>query len=106
MHELKPLQFNDSYTALRKGIEKYTANPDDEDDLFPGRRTGKPFQRGAGLQAPESKKSAVHFLCTGQTLYHRLERIKQVPGDDFTDSVKRLAVETAVKGYQLLKETM
>lgn len=60
------------------------------------------------------KTLAVYFECNGsrkmaaerlfivrQTLYHRLEKLRSLLGDGFTEPTSRLALEAAIKGYEL-----
>jgi purine catabolism regulator len=46
--------------------------------------------------------SAQKLYLTRQTLYHRLNKIKELIGDNFTSPEKRLSIEVAVRAYQLL----
>lgn len=49
------------------------------------------------------KETANQLFIVRQTLYHRLEKIKQLLGEDFLESTNRLAIEVAIKSYHLLK---
>ncbi len=49
------------------------------------------------------KEAAEKLFIVRQTLYHRLRKIEQYIGKDFMDPVKRLAIETAIKAYYILK---
>ncbi|MFZ3578709.1 PucR family transcriptional regulator [Virgibacillus sp. DJP39] len=52
-----------------------------------------------------SKKDASERLfIVRQTLYHRLGKMKQLIGQDFMEPMNRLAIETAIKAYHLLKD--
>ncbi len=58
------------------------------------------------LACGRSKKEAAEKLyVVRQTLYHRLEKIEQLLGKDYMDSDHRIAIETAIKAYELLKES-
>lgn len=48
------------------------------------------------------KEAAERLFIVRQTLYHRLEKIKQLLGDDFTNAEKRLSLELALRAYELL----
>ncbi|MBU8879700.1 PucR family transcriptional regulator ligand-binding domain-containing protein [Bacillus sp. FJAT-29790] len=57
------------------------------------------------LECSGAKKEASDQLfIVRQTLYHRLEKIKQLLGEDFMEPGKRLAIETAIKAYNLIKK--
>jgi PucR family transcriptional regulator, purine catabolism regulatory protein len=48
------------------------------------------------------QESADQLFIVRQTLYHRLEKIKDLIGEDFMVSDKRLSIEVALRAYQLL----
>lgn len=50
------------------------------------------------------KEAADQLFVVRQTLYHRLEKIKQLIGDNFMDPANRLAIETAIKAHKLLAD--
>lgn len=50
------------------------------------------------------KEAADRLFIVRQTLYHRLEKIKQLLGENFMEPVNRLALETAIKAHQLLQD--
>ncbi len=60
------------------------------------------------------KTLAVYFECNGsrkaaaerlfivrQTLYHRMEKLRSLLGEEFTDPASRLSLEAAIKAYEL-----
>lgn len=47
------------------------------------------------------KPSADKLFIVRQTLYHRLEKIKELIGDDFMSSEKKVAILVALKAYQI-----
>ncbi|TLS38617.1 PucR family transcriptional regulator [Pseudalkalibacillus caeni] len=49
------------------------------------------------------QRSAEKLYIVRQTLYHRLEKIKELIGDEFMASERRLSIEVALRAYQLLK---
>ncbi|TCP20636.1 purine catabolism regulator [Scopulibacillus darangshiensis] len=56
------------------------------------------------LDANGSKKeTAERLFIVRQTLYHRIEKLKELIGDDFMRSEKRLAIELAIYGQKYLK---
>ncbi|ASN07304.1 PucR family transcriptional regulator [Virgibacillus necropolis] len=58
------------------------------------------------LECSGSKKEAAEQLfIVRQTLYHRLGKIEQLIGKGFMDPMNRLALETAIKAYYLVKNT-
>ncbi|ASK64363.1 PucR family transcriptional regulator [Virgibacillus phasianinus] len=58
------------------------------------------------LDCSGSKKEAAERLfIVRQTLYHRLVKIEQLIGQDFMEPMNRLALETAIKAYYLVKDT-
>ncbi|MBB6454709.1 purine catabolism regulator [Salirhabdus euzebyi] len=57
------------------------------------------------LEVNGSKKDAAERLfIVRQTLYHRIEKLKELLGDDFMRSDKRLAIEFAVYAHDFLKK--
>ncbi|UFT99098.1 PucR family transcriptional regulator ligand-binding domain-containing protein [Radiobacillus kanasensis] len=55
------------------------------------------------LEVSGSKKDAADRLyIVRQTLYHRIEKLKELLGDDFMESEKRIAIELAVYAYTYL----
>lgn len=50
------------------------------------------------------KETAQALFIVRQTLYHRLEKIKQLIGDDFMDSDKRVMLELLLYGYFSIKD--
>ncbi|RNB81284.1 PucR family transcriptional regulator [Brevibacillus fluminis] len=46
--------------------------------------------------------AAQHLFIVRQSLYYRLEKIRELIGEDFMSSEKRLALQVALLGYQLL----
>ncbi|WP_404455044.1 PucR family transcriptional regulator ligand-binding domain-containing protein [Virgibacillus necropolis] len=59
------------------------------------------------LDCRGSKKIAAERLfIVRQTLYHRLEKIKQLIGQGFMEPMNRLALETAIKAYYLVNDTL
>ncbi|WP_010531945.1 PucR family transcriptional regulator [Lentibacillus jeotgali] len=58
------------------------------------------------LKFNESKKeTAERLFIVRQTLYHRLEKIEELLGKDYLEPTNRLAIETAIKAYHLLKDS-
>ena len=58
------------------------------------------------LECGGSKKEAADRLfIVRQTLYYRLEKIKQLLGSGFMEPTNRLAIETAIKAHRLLQIT-
>lgn len=51
------------------------------------------------------KEAAEQLYIVRQTLYHRLEKIEQLLGKDYMDSNRRIAIETAIRGYELIKRS-
>lgn len=49
------------------------------------------------------KEAAERLFIVRQTLYHRIEKLEQLLGNDFMEPMNRLALETAIKAYNLLK---
>ncbi|TQR17935.1 PucR family transcriptional regulator [Psychrobacillus soli] len=49
------------------------------------------------------KEAAERLFIVRQTLYHRIEKLEQLLGEDFMKPANRLALETAIKAYGLLK---
>ena len=49
------------------------------------------------------KEAAEKLFIVRQTLYHRLAKIEQLLGADFMNPDKRIAIETALKAYDLIK---
>lgn len=50
------------------------------------------------------KEAADKLFIVRQTLYHRLEKIEHLLGSDFMHPDKRIAIETAVKAYELIRK--
>lgn len=48
------------------------------------------------------KETAEKLFIVRQTLYHRLEKIEQLLGTDFSNSEQRLSLEVALRAYQLV----
>jgi PucR family transcriptional regulator, purine catabolism regulatory protein len=48
------------------------------------------------------KETSDRLFIVRQTLYHRLERLETLLGKDFMEPSNRLAVEVAIKAYELL----
>ena len=48
------------------------------------------------------KEAADRLFIVRQTLYHRLERLETLLGEDFMEPSKRLALEVSIKAHQLL----
>lgn len=48
------------------------------------------------------KPSADELFIVRQTIYHRLEKIKELIGDDFMSSEKKVAIQVALRAYQIL----
>ncbi|MFS0645569.1 PucR family transcriptional regulator [Siminovitchia sp. 179-K 8D1 HS] len=67
-----------------------------ESDLF---QTLKVYLECGGAK----KEAAEKLFIVRQTLYHRLEKIEQLLGSDFMNPNKRIAIETALKAYDLIK---
>lgn len=56
------------------------------------------------LKFNESKKETANRLhIVRQTLYHRLDKIKELLGEDYLDPTNRLAMEVAIQAYRLTK---
>ncbi|WP_138420592.1 PucR family transcriptional regulator [Aquibacillus sediminis] len=56
------------------------------------------------LQVNGSKKEAAeHLYIVRQTLYHRIEKLKELLGGDFMEQEKRIMIELAIKAYRLQK---
>ena len=54
------------------------------------------------LECSGSKKeTSERLFIVRQTLYHRLDRLETLLGKDFMEPVNRLAIETAIKAYEL-----
>lgn len=70
-----------------------------ESDLF---QTLKVYLECGGAK----KEAAEKLFIVRQTLYHRLDKIEQLLGSDFMESEKRIAIETAIKAYELIKLTV
>lgn len=49
------------------------------------------------------KTASDQLFIVRQTLYHRLERLKTILGDDFMEPTNRLALEVAIKAYEMIK---
>lgn len=59
------------------------------------------------LECNGSKKdTADRLFIVRQTLYHRLEKLESLLGEDFMAPSNRLALEVAIMGHQLLKGNM
>ncbi|WP_461183544.1 PucR family transcriptional regulator, partial [Virgibacillus kimchii] len=57
------------------------------------------------LKFNESKKeTAERLYIVRQTLYHRLEKIEDLLGEDYLEPTNRLAIEAAIKAYHLTKK--
>lgn len=50
------------------------------------------------------KEAAEQLFIVRQTLYHRLEKIEQLLGTDYMDANRRIAIETAIKAYELIND--
>lgn len=50
------------------------------------------------------KTASDRLFIVRQTLYHRLERLKKILGDGFMEPTNRLALEVAVKAYEMIKD--
>ncbi|MER2090039.1 MAG: helix-turn-helix domain-containing protein [Sporosarcina sp.] len=48
------------------------------------------------------KEAAERLFVVRQTLYHRIEKLQQLLGDDFMEPANRLALEIAIKAHDLL----
>ena len=48
------------------------------------------------------KETAKHLFIVRQTLYHRLEKLYELIGEDFMEPPKRQAFEFAVAAYEYL----
>lgn len=58
------------------------------------------------LKFNESKKeTAGRLFIVRQTLYHRLEKIEDLLGEDYLQPTNRLAIEAAIKSYRLTVHT-
>ncbi|MFD1361735.1 PucR family transcriptional regulator [Lentibacillus salinarum] len=58
------------------------------------------------LKFNESKKeTAERLFIVRQTLYHRLDKIEELLGNDYLEPTNRLAIETAIKAYHLIEDT-
>ncbi|WP_252501689.1 PucR family transcriptional regulator [Sporosarcina sp. Marseille-Q4943] len=51
------------------------------------------------------KETADRLFIVRQTLYHRLEKLEVLLGNNFMESQKRLAIEIAIHAYQFLKHS-
>lgn len=51
------------------------------------------------------KETSDRLYIVRQTLYHRLEKIEELLGDDFMEPTKRQAIELAVSAYKMLNNT-
>ena len=51
------------------------------------------------------KDTADQLFIVRQTLYHRLEKLESLLGEDFMAPSNRLALEVAIMAYQLLKDS-
>ncbi|MFD1708501.1 PucR family transcriptional regulator [Siminovitchia sediminis] len=49
------------------------------------------------------KETAERLFIVRQTLYHRLEKIENLLGPDYMEAHRRITIEAAIKGYELLK---
>ena len=59
------------------------------------------------LQCKGSKKeTAEQIFIARQTLYHRLDKIYELIGEDFMENYKRQAIEVAISAYEFLNETV
>jgi PucR family transcriptional regulator, purine catabolism regulatory protein len=57
------------------------------------------------LETMGSKKDTANRLfIVRQTLYHRLDRIKELLGEDYMEPVNRQAIELAISGYSLIQK--
>ena len=55
------------------------------------------------LECSGSKKeTSDRLFIVRQTLYHRLDRLETLLGKDFMEPANRLAIETAIKAYELV----
>lgn len=54
-------------------------------------------------QMGSKKETAERLFIVRQTLYHRIEKLQQLLGNDFMEPANRLALETAIKAYALIK---
>ncbi|GIO24698.1 helix-turn-helix domain-containing protein [Oceanobacillus sp. J11TS1] len=50
------------------------------------------------------KLAAQQLFVTRQALYYRIQKIKNILGNDFLEPPKRLAVEFSVKAYRYLNK--
>ncbi|ALX50185.1 PucR family transcriptional regulator [Lentibacillus amyloliquefaciens] len=58
------------------------------------------------LKFSESKKeTAERLFIVRQTLYHRLDKIEELLGNDYLEPTNRLAIETAIKAYHLMEDS-
>ncbi|KAA9031164.1 PucR family transcriptional regulator [Niallia endozanthoxylica] len=59
------------------------------------------------LQCKGAKKETAEQLhIVRQTLYHRLDKIVELIGDDFMEAYKRQAIEVAISAYEYISETV
>jgi purine catabolism regulator len=52
------------------------------------------------------KLAAQQLFVVRQTLYHRMKKIREILGEDFLDSPKRLAIEFSIKAYRYLQKSI
>lgn len=52
------------------------------------------------------KETAEQLFIVRQTLYHRLEKIEQLLGEDFMEPINRQAIELALAAYKFLKKSV
>ncbi|WP_449354203.1 PucR family transcriptional regulator [Virgibacillus natechei] len=52
------------------------------------------------------KEAADRLFIVRQTLYHRLDKIEQILGKDFMEPMNRISIETAIKGYHLMRSRL
>ncbi|MEN1969808.1 helix-turn-helix domain-containing protein [Lentibacillus sp. N15] len=50
------------------------------------------------------KLAAQQLFVVRQTLYHRMNKIKEILREGFLDSPKRLAIEFSIKAYRYLQK--
>ncbi|MED4878824.1 helix-turn-helix domain-containing protein, partial [Anoxybacillus geothermalis] len=48
------------------------------------------------------KETAKRLFVVRQTLYHRIQKLEKLLGDDFMNPEKRLAIEFMIKAYEYL----
>jgi purine catabolism regulator len=94
------LLFMEQDRVMRTFIEDYLA-PLIEHDQTKGTellKTLKVFLDEDGSKLLTAQK----LFIVRQTLYHRLEKIEELLGDDFMSTEKRLAIEMALRAYELM----